>query len=625
VALKVLQAGRLATPQEMDRFLREARTAAQLDHPHIVPIHDAGRASATCFLACAFVPGTSLAHRLAAGSLPFRQAATLVARAAEALHHAHLQGVIHRDVKPSNILLDGQGEPHLTDFGLERRDAGEITVTLEGDILGTPASMSPEQARGEGHRVDGRSDLYSLGVILYELLTRELPFRGNREMVLKQVLEEEPRPLRRLNDRIPRDLETICLKCPEKEPDRRSASAQALAQDLRRFLNGEPILARPVGRVERLGRWCRRNPWVAAFLVALVLGVIGSTWQAIRATGAERATRLAAAKAKRSESEALKSKSEAVATLEFFQKKVLAAARPKDLDGGLGLDATIRAAVDAAEPKIEKSFADQPAVEAAVRVTLGESFYYMGDFAPAIRQFEQAAALRRQCLGPDDPDTLASIDNLALAYRDAGRLADALPLFEETLNRRQATLRPDHPHTLISMVNLAGAYLDADRLREALPLYEETLKREQATLGSDHPLTLMSMGNLALAHQADGRLGAALPLFKAALKRLKAKIGLDHPVTLGSMNNLAQASLAGEPAEAESLMRECLAIREKTTPDDWRTFEAWSLLGGSLLGPKRYSEAEPLLFQGFEGMKACEAKIPAPYKKRLAEAGARII
>jgi WD40 repeat protein/tetratricopeptide (TPR) repeat protein len=282
VAIKVPRAGNLVGA-DLDRFLREARSVAQLRHPSIVPVHEVGQEGGLPYLVSDFVEGVTLADVLTARRPPPGESAGLVAAVAEALQYAHERGVVHRDVKPSNILLGEDGTPHVMDFGLAKRDAGEITMTLEGQVLGTPAYMSPEQARGEGHRVDGRSDVYSLGVILYQMLTGELPFRGNTRMLLHQVLHDEPRPPRSLNDRVPRDLETVCLKALAKEPARRYASAGALAADLRRFLKGEAILARPVGRAEKLARWCRRNPVVAglggALAVALLGGLAGVTWQ----------------------------------------------------------------------------------------------------------------------------------------------------------------------------------------------------------------------------------------------------------------------------------------------------------------------------------------------------------
>jgi serine/threonine protein kinase len=310
VAVKIPRPGNVESSEEgFNRFLREGRSAAQLRHPGIVSVHEVGMHGGQPYIVSDFVDGVSLADHLTGIRLSLREAAELVARLADALQYAHECGVVHRDVKPANIMLErrasshassasvpaknGAGaasvdrgwtaSPRLTDFGLAKRDAGEITMTMDGQVLGTPAYMSPEQARGDAHRVDGRSDEYSLGVILYELLTGARPFRGNTRMILQQVLHDDPTPPRRLNDRIPRDLEVVCTKALAKEPDRRYSSCGELATDLRRWLDGRPIAARPAKLIEKSWRWCRRNPVVAALLASLLLvfagGLTGTTWK----------------------------------------------------------------------------------------------------------------------------------------------------------------------------------------------------------------------------------------------------------------------------------------------------------------------------------------------------------
>jgi WD40 repeat protein/tRNA A-37 threonylcarbamoyl transferase component Bud32 len=278
VALKMILTGQLASDMEVQRFYAEATAAAQLEHPGIVPIYEVGEREGRHYFSMALVEGGTLAHRVKDRPLPPREAASLIRQVAEAVDHAHHHGIIHRDLKPSNILLDHDGRPKVSDFGLCKQITGDSHLTISGQVVGTPSYMPPEQASGKLDAVGPTADIYSLGAVLYRLVAGRPPFEAANVMeTLKQVLEQEAISPRQLNAGVPRDLETICLKCLQKAAEKRYASALALAEDLGRYLAGEPILARPVGRIERLVRWCNRNRRVAALIGGIALSLVAGT------------------------------------------------------------------------------------------------------------------------------------------------------------------------------------------------------------------------------------------------------------------------------------------------------------------------------------------------------------
>jgi eukaryotic-like serine/threonine-protein kinase len=607
VALKVIKPG-MDTREVMARFTAERQALALMDHPNIARVLDAGATdSGRPYFVMELVRGIPITDYCDQNQLSPRDRLDLFITVCQAVQHAHQKGIIHRDIKPSNVLVtshDGKPVAKVIDFGVAKAISQQLTersiYTNFAQMIGTPLYMSPEQAEMSGLDIDTRSDIYSLGVLLYELLTGTTPLDKKRfakaayDEIRRMIREDEPqKPSTRLStsesiasvaahrhtepaklSKLMRgDLDWITMKALEKDRTRRYETANGLARDIQRYLSDEPVEACPPSSTYRLRKFAKKNraalTTAAAIALLLVAGVAGSTWQAVRATRAEAlalaerdereqarqaetAQRLraeeneqkaiaAVASEKQAKQAAEQSATESKAVLDFVQDKVFAAARPMGQDGGLGHEVTLRMAVEAALPYVEKSFTDQPLIEARLRMTLGNSFRYLGQAVVAEQQFRRARDLFTAKLGPDHPDTLKSMHSLANSYDALGRHPEALTLREETLKLRKAMLGHDHADTLGSMNNLANSYAALGRHPEALTLYEETLKLHKAKLGPDHPLTLASMTNLANCYETLGRNPEALTLREETVKLEKAKLGSDHPDTLTSMHNLANS------------------------------------------------------------------------------------
>jgi tetratricopeptide (TPR) repeat protein len=608
VALKMILGGHLAAPDEIRRFRAEAEAAASLKHPNIVAIHEVGGHQGQHYFSMDFIAGRSLAAAMRDGPWPVEQAARCVQTIAKAVHFAHQQGLLHRDLKPSNVLLDHDGQPHITDFGLARRIAGTSELTLTGQVLGTPSYMSPEQASAKPNALGPGTDVYSLGAILYELLTGRPPFAAaTPHETLNQVLTAEPVAVRLLNPAVPRDLETICLKCLDKEPARRYESSLALAQDIGRYLIHEAICALPPSAVYRARKFARRHRMgvavSAAFVLLMGLATAISIQFGIRANR-EKAT---AFKAKEAASKAgvaaRKKAAEATAVLDFLRDYVLAAARPEGLEGGLGYDVTLRQAVQAAEPRIAQLFTNQAFVEFDIRHALGLTFMHLDDFTNASRQFQRTTALAEEMFGPTDAIALAEPTFLAGAHLRAGHTAEAVSLFEQNLRSRRAASLTNGESLLKATEGLASAYAQAGRYSEALPLFLQVVDWGTAKFGPIDEGTIKSLANLAGLYGELGQTDNSLKRYQQVFDWYRTNLAPAHPETITAMHNLASAyERSGQYQQALSLFEPALAMsRTKLGPTNTLTLNMLNSLGLAYRRTRQWDRAIACFKEAWEG------------------------
>jgi serine/threonine protein kinase/lipopolysaccharide biosynthesis regulator YciM len=659
VALKVIKPG-MDSERIIRRFGQERQALALMDHENIARVLDAGATpEGRPYFVMELIEGVPITHYCDEHRLPLRERLELFVPVCQAVQHAHQKGVLHRDVKPSNVLVavrDGRPVPKVIDFGvakaLHRRLADESLSTEPGALLGTLEYMSPEQAKSSGLDVDTRADVYALGVLLYEMLTGTTPFdrKRLRETAFPETLriireEEPPLPSARLAEspealadlaalrrtepgrllkEVRGELDWIALKCLEKDRTRRYETADGLARDVGRYLADEPVEACPPSRRYRLGKYLRRHRagvvTAAAVFLALVAGIAGTTAGLMRALDAEQLakdrlgraeTAEAAAGAARDKAlgaaqEAREAEADMKAFGDFLVGNVLATPRPKGVQLGQGVSVTVAEALEAAEKDVAKVFAGQPKAEATARHALGVTWRNLGKYAAAERHLRRAVELRERELGPYDPLTIDSRNSLAVTWEQEGRHGEALEMHRRNLDAYQRVLGPDHLHTLSTQQNLAAALDASDRRDLSLPLFEQTLKQQQAALGPDHPSTLTTLNNLAFAYRGAGKLPRALSLSGQAYQRRLATLGPDHADTLNSMYNLAESyRAAGRLDRAVSLFEEALAKQQTVLgPDHPLTLTTMNGLAYAYRMAGQLDRALPLFRQTLEGRTA---------------------
>ncbi len=654
VALKLLASHLEFSPSALARFQREAQAGGRLNHSGIVGVLAVGEQDGTPFIAQELVPGgRTLADSLQeARDRPgvskdsFRHLADLFARIADSLEAAHQAGVIHRDIKPGNILLDPEGNPKIGDFGLARIP-GDRTLTRSGEYAGTPFYMSPEQAAGNTGEITALSDVFSLGVTFYEALTLIRPFQGDSSQeIVRNILTEEPLDPRKLRARVPRDLAVICLKALEKNPARRFGSMAAFAEDLRRFLAHEPILARPPGSLARAVKWSRRHPVISSVGLVSTAALVVLVVFFLRILSAEeRALR---------EAKTAREKARIAGEVKDFLVHIF---EMPDPETSLGKMVTVGELLEKASASIRTELEDEPEVLAELLEVLGRTYRGLGAYRDALPFFKDALSLYRERLQPGAPGLLRAERLVAQAYSRLGQWDEARKILEELKKESLRVHGRDHPETIRITGALSSVLLDlwmlqpamvevgealeagervfgrdspellADlnrkatilkndgRFQEAESFYRRALQISRETRGPDHPETRRYQGNLASLLAGMGELGKALEMVNDIVERDRELYGEDHPDYMGDLTLLAVIySDLGFLTKAEALDQEVVAgYTAKLGPDHPATLWAGTNHGWALFQLDRYEEAERILREVIEraestlGRKSMEA------------------
>ncbi len=624
-AVKLLRAG-VASERGRERFRIEAESLARLSDPGIAQVFDAGVAEVVYadgtrvkrpFIAMEFVDGRPIVEFARAAELRVADRLRLIERVLRAVHHAHQRAVIHRDLKPGNMLVTREGTPKIVDFGIARLiDATHGGVTDVGQMIGTVRYKSPEQVAGDSGSIDTRTDVYSVGAILYELLAERplVPIDTGASLgAAIQVLQLTPDRLSKIRPDLAGDIDAIVHKAIEREPEARYGSAAVFADDLQRFLEGREVSARAPGAVERFVRIVKRNKarvaLVAVIAISLLGGIVGTSWGLVRA---ERARRAEAEQRRVAES----AEADSNAFSNFLVNRVLATARPKDMQQGLGVDVTVVDALREAEKHLDSDFAGRPAAEAIARRAIGVTWRYLGEFDKAEAHIRRAVEVAETALGPAHETTLDIRNSQLVLLQQMERNADGIAVQQQIVKGLDAALGPHSRRTLSARYNLAIYRAKTADYATALKELEAVHADRASALGADDVETLTTLSDIAELRMLLGDAERAVQIQEDLNAKLRTRFGDDNPQTLSAQYRLAiLLQHQGQHERAAKLLEEVLPkLRQSLGNQHVTTLDAVARLFVGYVALEKFDQAAVLAREYADG----QAKLLGERSSQLA-------